>query len=767
MTNDVDGVRRQMASWAAVPLVPLALALATGIAVTPWLSVGAAWGLWLLGVAGALAGLVVGRSTAGALALLVAVAGLGVLRATPPPLAPDHVARLALPVRADVVGRIVSPPVPSPGRLRVLIEVEQVDGASRSGRLQLTAYGDAPDLVIGQRVRAAARLQAPTGFRNPGGFDYLARLARDGIHVTGSARVEEVVPLDAPGPPWHERVRRRALDAIDAALPPASAALLGGLLLGERRGLPPEIDDGFRRAGVYHVLAVSGFNVALVASAVFVLARLIGLGNRTAAAGAVVVVLGFGAVVGPQPSVLRAVVMALLVLSAVLLDRDTEVLNSLAAAALAILAFRPYDLLDPGFQLSFAATAGIVLAPHPRHLVLGALAVSAGAQLSVLPITLWHFHQVSLAGLIANLAVVPLAAVATVVGLVGAALAFAWEGAAQLAFDAVWPVLLALRAVVALAAALPGALVYLPAPPAAAIVCYAVALAAAAIAWKTRRPGPRLAYRAAVGSGAALVVAVALAVWPLARPPDGRLRVAVLDVGQGDALVVEGPDGRVVVVDAGPGGGGRLDAGERVVAPYLWWRGHLRVAATVVTHDHADHAGGMAAVRARFHAGEVWTADTLIDAPRALGGAVISALPITAGPRPNDRALVLRVDYGAASFLLASDIPGVVERALVASGVPLAATVLKVSHHGARDGSTPAFLDAVRPVVAAVSVGARNPYGHPDPGALARLAAAGARVMRTDRDGALLFESDGRMLVVTAWASGARERWCLDPEAMC
>jgi competence protein ComEC len=336
-------------------------------------------------------------------------------------------------------------------------------------------------------------------------------------------------------------------------------------------------------------------------------------------------------------------------------------------------------------------------------------------------------------------------------------------------------VLLALRAVVAAAAAVPGALVHLPAPPVAAIAGYAAGLLAAAGAWRVRRAHPRAARRLVTAGGTALAVALALSVWPLVRPADGRLRVAVLDVGQGDALVIEAPNGVAVVVDAGPGGPGRLDAGERVVAPYLWWRGLLRVAATVVTHAHADHAGGMPAVRARFPGAETWTAVDLAT-PRALGGAVITAVPtgaetITgfrgAASTANERALVLRIDYGAASFLLASDIPGTVEGALATSGISLRATVLKVAHHGARDSATTRFLDAVRPAVAALSVGARNPYRHPDPGALARLEAVGARVFRTDRDGALLFETDGRVLTVTAWATGARERWCVDPEALC
>jgi competence protein ComEC len=753
--------------WARAPLVPIALALAAGIVMAPHLPVSVLWAVWIGGVVTGATALPAGRLVLASAALLGAVLALGGLRAAPLPLPLDHVARLPLPARATLVGRVAAAPVPAPGRLRVLIDAERVDDEGRSGRIQLTVYGDAPAVVVGQRVRVDARLAEPVGFRNPGGFDHVARLARGGIHVVGSAKAEGLVLLDAPSPPWHARVRARAVAAIDASLPPASAALLAGLLLGERRGLPPEMDEGFRRAGVYHVLAVSGFNVALVASAVFVLARLAGLGRRRSACAAGVVVLAFGAVVGPQASVVRAVVMAVLVLAAVLLDRDTAVLNCLAAAALLILAVRPHDLVDPGFQLSFAATAGIVLAPHPRRLLLGALTVSAAAQAAVLPITLWHFNQVSVVAVVANLAVVPLAALATVVGLAGAVLSLAWDAGARVVFDAVWPVLLALRAVVSFAASLPGALLYLPSPPMAAMVCYGIALALGVVSWHVRRERPRAMRLAGAASVLALLASGAVTAWPLVQRPDGRLRVAILDVGQGDAIVVEGPDGRAVVIDAGPGGRGRLDAGERVVAPYLWWRGFLRLAATVITHEDTDHAGGIAAVRARFRGAEVWTADALAERPRTLGGAVITALPAGAGPRPNDRSLVVRVDLGATSFLLASDIPGIVERGLVARRIPLQATVLKVAHHGARDASTTAFLDAVRPSVAVISVGARNPYRHPHPDALARLDSAGARVLRTDRDGAVLFETDGRTLTVTTWATRVRERWCVDPEAMC
>src|SRR4030095_486518 len=288
-----------------------------------------------------------------------------------------------------------------------------------------------------------------------------------------------------------------------------------GLLLGDRTELPRDVDDAFRRAGVYHVLAVSGFNVGILAASVWALCRLLRLPHRASAVTAIIVVIGFALVVGPEPSVLRAVVMAVLVLVASLLDRDASVTNSLALAALVILAVRPRDLFDPGFQLSFAATLGIVIAPLPRGMVLGALAVSAAAQLAVLPISLTHFNQLSTIGLIANLGVVPLAGVATVGGLVAVGLSFLSDTVAAVAFDAVWPVLPALRGLVAIAAKVPGAVLYLPAPGWPAVTCYVGGLAPLLVWRASRDRAVRAAHAWLLLGTALLVLAVGFAAWPL------------------------------------------------------------------------------------------------------------------------------------------------------------------------------------------------------------------------------------------------------------
>jgi competence protein ComEC len=751
------------------PLAPVAVAFGAGIAVAALAALQIFLAAWLIAVVACLALLTFDRAVAAAGVLLLGVVAVGGLRGAQAPLPPDHVGNLALPQTVRVEGRLAAEPRRwAPDRARLLLETDRVADETRVGLIQVAAYGVLPPLTEGQRIAAPLRLSRATGFRNPGTYDSAAQLARDGIYVVATTRADAVTPLDDPGPPWPVRARRESVAAIGRALPPTSSALLAGLLLGDRSELPRDIDDAFRRAGVYHVLAVSGFNVGILAASVWALCRLLRLPHRPSAVTAIVVVIGFALVVGPEPSVLRAVVMAVLVLVASLLDRDASVINSLSLAAVAILAVRPNDLFDPGFQLSFAATLGIVITPLPRGAILGALAVSAAAQLAVLPISLTHFNQLSTIGLVANLGVVPLAAVATVGGLVAVGLSFLSEALAAVVFDAVWPVLLALRWIVALAARVPGAVVYLPAPGWPAVTCYVGGLASLLVwhgAGDRDGRGPRAWL---LLGGALLALAIGFAAWPLLRPADGRLRLTVLDVGQGDAIVVEMPDGRALVVDAGSGGPMRLDTGERVVAPFLWNRGIRRLAGLAVTHDDSDHAGGAGAIRRLFAIDEEWAALNP-PAPHRFGGAGLAALPPTAtdAGRRNEAALVLRIDMGLASFLLTSDIGVPRERELAASGARLDSMVLKVAHHGSRSSTSAEFLHAVNPRLAAISVGARNAYGHPDAGVVARLSGVGAQVYRTDRDGALIFETDGRVLTVTRWASGRVERVCLDPEPIC
>ncbi len=783
------------------PLVPLALAWGAGIAAgavvaaPPSGLIGGAAAL-LLGAAAALAW----RREAGAGALLLgATVLLGALRAHELPPAPDDIVAAAPERLVALEARLVEEPRRwAPDRARLLLDVEALvtDAGRRpaSGRVLVTVYGEAQPLGEGQRLAAELRLHRPVGFRNPGGFDYPAQLRREGIALVGSGRADRLRPLTADAPPWPARVKRWAVGRIAAELPEASAALLAGLLLGERVALPRELDDAFRRAGVYHVLAVSGFNVALVSASVFAVLTAVGLGRGAAAIAAGAALIGFALIVGAQASVIRATLMGLVLLAGVFLDRESQLPNALGLAALALLAWRPGDVLDPGFQLSFAATAGLVYLAAPARAALGrlgcpprlaaAVGVSAAAQCAVLPIMAAHFNQLSLIGPAANLVVVPLAGAATTVGLFALAAAACSDLAGSMALHLAWALALLLRAAVWLAAAIPWALVHVPAPGPLAMSAWTLAAVLAATV-----SGRRVRRAALLLAGLGLAAALA----PHLMPHDGRLRVTFLDVGQGDALLVEVPGGPRLLVDGGPGGNARFDVGERVVAPFLWNRGFQHIHVVAASHADSDHSGGLTAVLRRFTVGEVWengrwgpghedvvAALARAHAPRRvlaagarvwLADALVTVLnppPHGKGEEPitgeNDRSLVLRLDWRGVSLLLTGDLTASGEEGLLGARAPLAATVLKVAHHGSRTSTAEPFVGASRPRVAIVSVGARNPFRHPAPEVLGRLEDMGARVYRTDRDGAVIVETDGASLWVTRWATGQTERFALGPD---
>lgn len=781
----------------SAPVLPLAAALALGIVGGTWLEAPI---LLLLELAGGVLLLSVlslgwGHDRPATLLLLVGLVALGALRGSAPTLPPDHIARQTIPPVVSIEGLLLEEPVHwEPGRARLLLAVEAYqDGSDRrraQGPVQLTIYGEMEPLGEGQRIRAEVRLHRPIGFRNPDVFDYPAHLRREGVLLVGSGRADRVTALTADAPSWPLRVKRWAVATIRAQLPESSAALLAGLLLGERTALPAETDEAFRRAGVYHVLAVSGFNVALIASSVFGSLALFGVPRRPTALVAATVLVGFGLVVGGQPSVLRATVMGLLLLLSVLLERESQVMNALCLSGLLLLVWSPTDLWDPGFQLSFAATAGIIYLAAPftgflterrwPHWLAAAVGVSVAAQLPVTPIMLAHFNQLSLIGVAANLLVVPLAGPATTLGMLALLIQVASETVASLLFNALWPLLIALRAVVWAAAAIPGAMVHLPAPSWAAVAAWCGALVL--VPYCATRVFTR------VVASVLLLAAVALSVWPWVSPGDRRLRITFLDVGQGDATLVELPEGPRMLVDGGPGGARRFDVGERVLSPFLWNRPARRLDVVALSHSDADHAGGLGAVLRHFDVGEFWESgrwgpggeDALAALTKSgaarrvlsagqrfwVGDALVTVLNPDGQPSltPNDDSLVLRLDWRGVSVLLTGDLGGAGEARVLERGGPVRVVVLRVAHHGSRFSSSAPFLESARPRFAIISVGSRNPFRHPTPEALARLEAVGARVYRTDRDGAVIMETDGMCLWITRWARGATEVFDLGAE---
>ena len=755
------------------PLLPLAVAFAVGA----WLGLAVEPPMWVV-VAGLVGGgllipLARGCSPAGAsVGVLVLCVLAGWARvALPDPLPP---LRGVGPGPAILEGLVGGVPEIEGSRMRVPLVLRRagVDPPrAAAGVLLLLTYGPHPPLAAGDHVRVTGEVRRLEPFRNPGAAPTGTRPRTPRYILT--ARAEGVERLAGFPVPWWLRTRLWIHGVIDTHLPPVSGALLEGLLIGERRQLPPTLLADFRRAGVYHVLAISGFNVALVAGSAFLLLRLARVPASVAAVLALATLGAFAAVVGGQPSVLRATIMGGLLLAAGLLGRESRVWNSLGAALLALLALDPGSLAEAGLQLSFAATAGLLhLGPWIRAAlpswcpgpIKSALAVSAGAQLGVTPVMLVHFGQLSPLGVVANLVVVPLAGLLTIGGVLTLAVATLHEPLAHLLFQSLWLLLVTLRVVVRAFAALPGAVMYLPPPPTLAVAASVLALVL----------GP-LAHRRMVRLGVAALALGASVATIAGLRSDGLAQVIVLDVGQGEAILVRAPDGQALLVDTGGGGPGRGDRGERVVVPILRRLGLRHLTALALTHGALDRVGGLAGLLEGIPVDSVWipagsegaawlTPATAREIPvvslvrgdrRWLGPLLVTALHPPPAPlgsdAPRAEPLVLRVEWGLFAAILTSGGGPAAEMSAGRAGLPLGATFLKVGGHGSRRASTPEFLAAVGPRLAAISVGARNPFGHPAPEVLGRLAAGGATIYRTDLDGAIDVRSDGARIWVRTW----------------
>ncbi len=664
------------------------------------------------------------------------------------------------------------------GRLSLLVDVTAVEAGGvwrpLRGRARVEIGGEAPwpRLIDGDRVALWARLRTS----QEGG--------RDGVAGYGFCKSARLAELTARGETWllrrsAGRAREAARDAIVRGMAPGpERGLVLAMTLGDRSEIDEPTAETFRASGTYHVLALSGAQVALVAGLIVVLLRWLLAPPWAQALVTTAAIAFYALLVGGDVPVLRAVLMAAAVLLGRALERDADAANLLGATALLLLAQRPSCVGDVGFQLSFAATLGILLLLGPLGQGLPrlplrvelAFTASLAAQLALSPILAASFHRLAPAALLLNVAAVPLSTAVLLSGLALVAATALGPGAAHAVAGLAWVAARGLRISADLGPLAPWLDVRVPALGCGLLALYACGLA---LLGRGRRAG---------AFGLLAAVHVVLVVGPARPAADGRLHLTMVDVGQGDSLLLRSPSGRALLVDAGGSREARFDPGERRVAPELWSRGVRRIDAVLASHLHPDHVGGIPYLLRAFRVAEVW------EGPAPLGDGSWRALQpllarsgvtrrtLAAGmavdwdgvrlsvlgpPRPerpplatrNEDSLVVDVAYGEVHLLLTGDVGGEAERALR----PGPAQVLKVAHHGSRGSSTPAFLAAVRPRLALVSAGARNPFGNPHPEVLERCLRAGALVLRTDRDGTIEVATDGRRLWVRT-AGEERER---------
>jgi len=747
---------------------------------------------------------------------------------------------------ASIAGRAILLERPRASPFGTRAELRVTSGAARGmrllGRASLWMHWP-PGLAIGAELRVRGVTRPPRS--RPGAeFDFAAYLRRrgvagelwlDSIEATGRRRGGLAGEIDA--------MRVRAERAVAAGLPPPEAALIRGMVLGEDERIDAATREDWRAAGLAHLLAVSGQNVMLLAALALPLLGVAGLGPR----GRGIALLGLIAIyvplAGAGPSLQRAAVMGAAATAAMTFSRPASRWYALLLAAAVTLALNPRSCADPGWQLSFAAVAGILVLGRPlaralaaaaesllaapsnaarsppptgdpatdgraekagdgglpaeaghglrRRLLRGlaeGCAITVAATVATAPLLAYHFDSVPLAGLPANLLALPAVAPAMWLGMVKAGLGelAAVLPAASGVADALGPVARLptsyLGTLAQRFADLPGGQAALPlGSPAAVVAAYVTIAIAAAGVWRTARTagtrtaGLAAAWRRRTRARRLATVAAALAALAVgasgflsAPGPPSRLTVRFLDVGQGDATLIQHPDGTAVLVDGGP-----PEAG---VSRLLRRAGVRRLALVVATHPSRDHHGGLRDVLRRFPVGLLLNGgDRTRDrgfravlgeaarrgirqvpaiAPMRLdaGGLTIRVLsppPRPPGPPPDDpnpRAVVVVVSSGDFDLFLSADAES---EALLPLDLP-DVEAMKVPHHGSADPGLPEVLERLRPEMAAIEVGEGNTYGHPRPSTLAALDRAGVPTYRTDQDGTVTLTIDeGGMRVQT------------------
>ncbi len=687
----------------------------------------------------------------------------------------------------EISGVIAEMIQPNARGVRFLLDVERAYtlNARIPSRISLMWYENdsesPPDLHAGQRWRMTVRLHRPHGNANPDGFDFEAWMLERGIRAVGYMRAQPAPHLIEslvwrPGyllERSRETARRHLLDALGER---PYAGVIVALAIGDQQAIPPDQWQVFTRTGVNHLMSISGLHITMVASMVFLLVLRLWRRSETlvlklpavraATLCGLVVALAYVALSGFAVPAQRTVYMLAVVAVALWsgwLVRPTAVL---AAAAALVVVLDPMAVIAPGFWLSFGAVAVIMLAGGSRIGGHGWFRAWAQTQwavtLALIPFLLALFQQVSLVSPVANAIAIPLVSL-IVVPLALAASVLPLDWIAHTAHLIMAFCMLLLQAL----SELPDAVWQQHAPP-----VWAVPIGIAGALWMLLPRGFPARW---IGT----LMMLPLFLWWPAKLAPGELRVTVLDVGQGLAVVVRTRE-HALLFDTGPAFTEQIDAGGRIVVPYLRAVGARRLDGMIVSHDHSDHSGGALSVLQAIPVD--WLASSL-PLDHAISKAATHSLLCGAGERwqwdgvffeflyprladyndsgakRNDRSCVLRIVSPYGSILLPGDIEKRSESQLLHSAGNLRTDILIAPHHGSRTSSTPEFVQAVAPGITVFSVGYRNRFGHPHPAVNARYRQAGSRTLRTDFSGALLIGMNPAGVEVLGWREVDRKYW--------
>jgi competence protein ComEC len=736
-----------------------------------------------------------------------------------PHLSPNHITHYATGEKVVLEGILYKPPELFSDKTRLYLQTEKIIEHNKiniiNGRLLLTIKEKLYSFNYGDRVRFSTKLRFPRNFNNPGRFDYQRYLALKGILIIaslydGTTIVKVGTTVPNPLVLQGEHYRTRIRNFLSTHLTSPEADIARALILGEKGGITQELREQFSATGVAHILAISGLHIGIIALVSFFLVKnllkcstwliLATDISKVAALLTLVPVMSYWFIAGYGPGTTRATIMVITYLIAIIIGKQEDVWNTLAFAAFIILIFSPSSLFDISFQLSFISVMAILYltshlskflfqrTPDPlestspwwkkiaRKITLF-LMVTISALVGTAPIIAFYFHRLSPWGWLTNLIIIPLIGFLVVpLGLITSLLVFLFQPLAIYTTQMLEALIFISLSVVNCFTTFPYADYRTTTP-----TLFEMGLFYLAVFFLLNL---KQSSKARYGL---VVVAIAFMVnqsfWYYQNWGNPLLRVTSLDVGQGEATLVQFPHGKTMLIDGGGFYNNSFDLGEKVVAPALWKKKIKHIDIVVLSHPHPDHLNGLVYIVKNFTVREVWTnGDKVRSEPfeefertmakkgikkfvltseaahRTINGVGVEVLHPPASPRHspsknyskdiNNRSLVLRLTYKDISLLLTGDISREVERELMQTVPCLKSTILKVPHHSSATSSSSAFLREVQPEIALLSLGYANIFHLPHPDVIKRYHDQGCELLRTDQDGAITIETDGTCITI-------------------
>ncbi len=639
----------------------------------------------------------------------------------------------------------------------------------------------------GDRIEAYAKMKIPRSFANPGAFDYISYLESDGIYLVGYIKSTKLLSLkknrnwkwNAIMAEWRQKI---AFQVQNMCRLKEEYREMGSFILaitiGNREDFKKETKRLLIRGGLYHIVAISGLHVGFIAFLIFRFLSFFKCPDRWSSLLTALILLTYLPLTGGRGSALRATTMAVFYLIGRTIHRKSHILTSIFLSAFLLLLKKPSFLYDPGFQLTYAATFSIVLF-YPlllkmiswSNIFCSSIFLTVSAQIGVFPILAYHFNTVVWISLLTNILIIPLMVIIIPFSF-GLELSLFINDSFSYLFA--FPLMILIKSIFSVATiynSMPFLSYRIPAPPIFIIVMYYF------FTWGLHTL--RTKYLKASFFILFLSSLILISIHPFSPKIKELSEITFIDVGQGESALITSPDGYCMLIDGGGRWGDRFDAGEMVISKFLWHKKLKKIDCVILSHLHADHAGGVPSLIENFRIKEIIISE--VEKQEKLFSEIkniclkrgtkihliredliqhhdhftleLFHIDLEKGQpmKENERSLIAKITCGKVRFLFTGDAPSSIEMAILESRRDINSEILKIGHHGSNDATTQSFLEAVDPAVCIVSCGAYNRWGHPMPQVLERIDQIGARLYRTDKDGAVTILTNGSSYCVESF----------------